>query len=109
MLIWAGHETTAGQLAWTLIDLLQHPDYLAEVRDEVDIMLGHRRPADIGSPEIGALAKVECAVKESERLHPVAHIALRRATEDIWFGRCPVPRGEYVLAAPCVSHPMAFV
>ena len=27
MLIWAGHETTAGQLAWTLIDLLQHPDY----------------------------------------------------------------------------------
>ena len=77
MLIWAGHETTAGQLAWTLIDLLQHPNYLAEVRDEVDIMLGHRRPADIGSPEIGALAKVECAVKESERLHPVAHIALR--------------------------------
>ena len=106
MLIWAGHETTAGQLAWTLIDLLQHPDYLDEVRDEVDGLLGDRRPADIGSPEIRALVKVECAVKESERLHPVAHMALRRATEDIRFGGCLVPRGEYVLAAPCVSHLM---
>lgn len=106
MMIWAGHEATAGQLAWTLIDLLQHPDYLDGVRDEVDIMLGHRRPADIGSPEIGSLAKAECAVKESERLHPVAHIALRRASEDIRFDRCPVPRGEHVPAAPCVSRPI---
>lgn len=106
MLIWAGHETTAGQLAWTLIDLLQHPDYLDEVRDEVDGMLGDRRLADIGSPEIGTLVKVECAVKESERLHPVAHMALRRATENVRFGHSLVPRGEYVLAAPCVSHLM---
>ena len=106
MMIWAGHEATAGQPAWTLIDLLQHPDYLDGVRDEVDIMLGHRRPADIGSPEIGSLAKAECAVKESERLHPVAHIARRRASEDIRFDRCPVPRGEHVPAAPCVSRPI---
>ncbi len=106
MLIWAGHETTAGQLAWTLIDLLQHPDYLDEVRDEVDGVLGDRPPADIGWPEVGALAKAESAVKESERLHPVAHMALRRATEDVRFGGYRVPRGEYVLAAPCVSHLM---
>ena len=106
MLIWAGHETTAGQLAWTLIDLLQHPDYLDEVRDEVDGVLGDRPPTDIDWAQVGALAKVECAVKESERLHPVAHMALRRATEEVRFGSYRVPRGEYVLAAPCVSHLM---
>ena len=106
MLIWAGHETTTGQLAWTLIDLLQHPDYLDEVRDEVDGVLGDRPPAEIGWPEVGALARLECAVKESERLHPVAHVTMRRAAEDIRIGGCHVPKGMYVLAAPCVSHLM---
>ena len=106
MLIWAGHETTAGQLAWTLIDLLQHPDYLDEVRKEVDGVLADRASTDIGWPQVSALARVECAVKESERLHPVAHMALRRATEDVRFGPYRVPQGEYVLAAPCVSHLM---
>ena len=106
MLIWAGHETTAGQLAWTLIDLLQYPDYLDEVRDEVDAMPGNRRLADIGSPETGALVEAACAVKESERLHPVAHMAIRRAIGDVRFGQGLVPRGEHVLAAPCVPHLM---
>lgn len=106
MLIWAGHETTTGQLAWTLIDLLQHPDYLDEVRDEIDGVLGDRPPAKIGWPEVRALARLECAVKESERLHPVAHVAMRRAAEDLRIGGCRVPKGMYVLAAPCVSHLM---
>lgn len=104
LLIWAGHETTAGQLAWTLIDLLRHPDCLDEVRAEVDGVLGDRPAAEIGWREVGALEKIECVVKESERLHPVAHVALRRAVEEIRIGGYRVPQGTYVLAAPCVSH-----
>ena len=106
MLIWAGHETTAGQIAWTLIDLLQHPDYLAEVRDEVEQVMGDRPMAEMSWSDVGGLAKMECAVKESERLHPVAHVAMRRAAEDIQIGGYHVPKGMFVLAAPCVSHRM---
>lgn len=105
-LIWAGHETTAGQLAWTLIDLLQHPDYLAQVREEVDQVMGDRPMAEMTWADVGALAKMECAVKESERLHPVAHVAMRRAAEDIEMGGYHLPKGSFVLAAPCVSHRM---
>ena len=35
-IIFAGHETTAGQAAWNIILLLQNPDYLALVQEEVD-------------------------------------------------------------------------
>ena len=48
-------------------------------------------------------------MEESARLHPVAQMALRRAIEDVGFGAYQVPRGEYVLAARCVSHLMAEV
>ena len=34
-LMFAGHETTAGQAAWNVILMLQHPDFLALVQDEI--------------------------------------------------------------------------
>src|SRR5690606_5782750 len=34
-LIFAGHETTAGQAAWLVALLLQHPEYLDTVRTEI--------------------------------------------------------------------------
>ena len=106
LLIWAGHETTAGQIAWTLIDLLQHPDYLQQVREEVDEVLGDRPPSALTWQDVNALRKMECAVKESERLHPVAHIVMRRAVEDLNFSGHHVPQGSFVMAAPCMSHRM---
>src|SRR6266545_4112619 len=39
MLTWAGHETTAGHVSWALIDLLQHPEELARVREEQHAVL----------------------------------------------------------------------
>ena len=93
-------------MAWTLIDLLQHPGYLNEVREEVDAVMGGGPPEEMDWRRIGALARMECAVKESERLHPVAHVALRRAVEEVRLGGRRVPQGTYVLAAPCVAHRM---
>ena len=106
LFIWAGHETTAGQIAWTLIDLLQHPDYLQQVREEADAVLGGRPLSALTWQDVNALHKMECAVKESERLHPVAHIVMRRAVEDLEFSGYHVPRGSFVMAAPCMSHRM---
>lgn len=34
-LIFAGHETTAGQASWVVALLLQNPDYLKLVQDEI--------------------------------------------------------------------------
>ena len=35
-MMFAGHHTTQGTAAWTLLELLRHPDYMAEVVAELD-------------------------------------------------------------------------
>ncbi|MEZ4519989.1 MAG: cytochrome P450, partial [Chloroflexota bacterium] len=45
-LMFAGHETTAGQAAWNVILMLQNPDYMALVQDEVDRVLPLGAPID---------------------------------------------------------------
>lgn len=83
MLVWVGHETTTGHLAWALIDLLRHPHELARVGDEA--FLGR-------------------ALKESERLHPVTAVLARKATVDIPHETYVIPRGATVMLHPGVSH-----
>jgi sterol 14-demethylase len=106
LLVWAGHETTAGQISWTLIDLLQHPQYLAEVRAQTEAVLGGRAAADMTWEQARELTDIELAIKESERLHPVAYVLMRKAEEDLVLGGCRIRKGTALLAAPSVSHRM---
>jgi sterol 14-demethylase len=77
LLVWAGHETTAGHVSWALIDLLQHPEYLAKCRAEADTLLGGNSGRGMGWEHARALVLTELALKETERLHPVAFIQRR--------------------------------
>ena len=104
LLVWAGHETTAGHISWALIDLLQHPDYLHTVVDEQDALIGDR--TDLTMADMRQLARIDWAVKETERLHPVAYILMRMAAEDLEVGGFRVPNGSQVFAAPSISHRM---
>ena len=101
-LMFAGHETTAGQAAWNVILLLQHPDYLAIVREEID------RVAPTGTPIDGrtlhALTHMNYAVTEVERLYPSADILLRDVDEDIEAGGYRIPAGWKVQIASEVAH-----
>ena len=36
-LLIAGHETTAAVLTWTIFCLLKHPEYVAELQEEVSL------------------------------------------------------------------------
>ena len=104
LLVWAGHETTAGHISWALIDLLQHPDYLQTVVDEQDALIGDRQ--DLSMADVRQLSHMDWAVKETERLHPVAYILMRMAAEDLEIGGFRVPKGSQVFAAPSISHRM---
>ena len=104
LLVWAGHETTAGHISWALIDLLQHPDYLHTVVDEQDALIGDRQ--DVTMADVRQLPRMDWAVKETERLHPVAYILMRMAAEDLEIDGFQVPQGTRVFAAPSISHRM---
>jgi sterol 14alpha-demethylase len=106
LLVWAGHETTAGQVSWALADLLENPGYLATIRDEVTSLIGGSDGRDLGWEQCVAMTKMDLALRETERLHPVAYILSRKANEDIEREGYLIPKGEFVLLAPSVSHRM---
>lgn len=106
LLVWAGHETTAGQVSWGLADLLQNPDCLATIRDEIAAILGSSDSREMGWEQAIAMSKMDLALRETERLHPVAFILSRKASVDIERDGYHIRKGDFVLLAPSVSHRM---
>jgi sterol 14-demethylase len=103
-LMFAGHETTSGQTAWTVIELLRHPEYLAGLRAELDGKLPPGTPID--SQRLGSLHSVNWAVHETTRTHPSADMLIRLAEEEIDLGEYRIPRGWVVLITAAVAHRM---
>ena len=101
-LMFAGHETTAGQAAWNVILLLQHLDYLARVREEVDRVAPYGAPID--GRTLHGLTHLNYAVTEVERLYPSADILLRDVDEEIEAGGYRIPAGWKVQVASEVAH-----
>ena len=106
LLVWAGHETTAGQVSWALADLLQNPGYLTAVRDELNTVLGGGDGGSLSWEQFVAMTRMDLALRETERLHPVAFILSRKASADIERDGYTIRKGDFVLLAPSVTHRM---
>ncbi|WP_174189030.1 cytochrome P450 [Nocardia barduliensis] len=79
LLLLAGHETTANMLALGTFALLEHPEQLAELRADPDLLPG--------------------AVEELLRYLSVADIFYRYATEDIELGGETIGKGSTVVVS----------
>ncbi|GAB2975761.1 cytochrome P450 [Saccharothrix stipae] len=79
LLLLAGHETTANMLALGTFALLEHPEQLAELRADLDLLPG--------------------AVEELMRYLCVADIFYRYATEDIEVGGETIGKGSTVVVS----------
>jgi sterol 14-demethylase len=101
-IIFAGHETTQGQLSWTLIQLLQHPDYLASIEDERQTVLGPAPALDLGT--LKQLKRLRWAMRETERMQPVATFITRYTAEPYDWGGYHVPNGWLTMICPAVSQ-----
>jgi cytochrome P450 len=97
-LVVAGHETTALTLTWTLLLLDQHPEVLANLRDEL-AGLGDRADA------VGGLPLLDSVVKESMRLLPPAPLLFpRTSTAETTLGDHRLPAGATVVVSPVATH-----
>ncbi|MFJ9472737.1 cytochrome P450 [Streptomyces caniferus] len=79
LLLLAGHETTANMLALGTFALLEHPEQLAELRADPELMPG--------------------AVEELLRYLSVADIFYRYATEDLELGGETIAKGSTVVVS----------
>ena len=101
-LMFAGHETTAGQAAWNVILLLQHPDFLALVQDEIDRLAPAGQMVD--GRALHALTHLGYAVTETERLRPSADMLLRDVDVEMEIGGYRIPAGWKVQVSAEIAH-----
>ena len=107
-MMFAGHHTTSGTAAWTLIELLKHPDHLAAVVAELDALAAES--SEVSYQALREMPRLEAAIKEALRLHPPLIILLRVAKVPVDVGGYTIPPGTMVAASPSVSNrdPQAF-
>ncbi|HEX2576350.1 MAG TPA: cytochrome P450 [Aquihabitans sp.] len=107
-MMFAGHHTTSGTAAWTLIELLRHPEEMAAVVAELDEL--YADGAEVSYQALRAMPHLEGAIKEALRLHPPLILLLRVANVDLDVGGRHIAAGKMVAASPAVSNrlPEAF-
>ena len=84
-LLAAGHETTAGALAWALERLARHPAVQERLREDGD-------------------AYLDAVVKEVLRVRPVLSATPRKAAVPYTVGGWTVPAGIHVTPSPYLAH-----
>ncbi len=103
-LMFAGHHTTSGTAAWTLIELLKNPHVLGPVITELDELYADGR--DISFQALRAIPLLERAILEALRLHPPLIILMRKVMYDFHYKGWTVPAGKLVAVSPAVSNRM---
>jgi sterol 14-demethylase len=101
-MMFAGHHTTSGTAAWTLIELLRHPAELAAVRTELDELYAHGE--EVSYQALRDMPRLEAAIKEALRLHPPLILVLRVVKEELDVEGFRVVPGKLVGASPAVSN-----
>uniref|UniRef100_A0A7N0RGW9 Cytochrome P450 n=1 Tax=Kalanchoe fedtschenkoi TaxID=63787 RepID=A0A7N0RGW9_KALFE len=86
----AGHETTALLLTWTLMLLATNPLWQDKVREEVKEICGSENPSSHHLTKFNVLNMV---INESLRLYPPATLLPRMAFQDIQLGNLFIPKG----------------
>ena len=101
-MMFAGHHTTSGTAAWTLIELLRHPEEMAMVRGELDML--YADGSEVSFQALREIPRLESAIKEALRLHPPLILLLRVAMEDLAYGGYRIAAGKFVAASPAISN-----
>lgn len=88
-LLVAGHETTAGSLAWTIERLRRHPDVLARLVEE----------AAGDGKELR-----DATIRETQRTRPVIGGTVRFVAQPFSFGEWTVPAGMSIVVSTSLTH-----
>lgn len=103
ILVFAAYETTAAQVCWVLVQLLQHPDYLELVLREQEEVFGSG-PGAIDEESLQRMERLEWAVKEGERMRPITTMLWRYNARAYDVGGYRVPRGWVTIICPTLTH-----
>ncbi|PWZ45246.1 3,9-dihydroxypterocarpan 6A-monooxygenase [Zea mays] len=91
----SGSDTSAAMAEWMLAELMNHPETLRKVVEEIDAVVGGGRIAS--EADLPQLPYLMAVYKETLRLHPAGPIAHRQSTEEMVVHGFTVPPQSTVL------------
>ena len=100
-MLFAGHETTAKGLAWTLYLLARAPEWQERVRAEIAEVVGD---AEITADHVDRLDVCERVLKESMRLYPPVPVIARRPVRDVDLDGTDIPADAQVVIPVFCLH-----
>lgn len=103
-LMFAGHHTTSVVSSWGLLEFLMHPGWLERIVTELDEIYADGR--DVSYQALREIPVLECALKETLRLHPPLVLLMRKVMEDFHWNGFTIPAGRTVATSPSVSNRM---
>ena len=93
----AGQESTANFLAFTLYEIIRHPDVEAKILDEINEVLGSKEYVDF--EDLGKLKYLGQVLQESLRMHPPVGGPVRELQKELTVGGYRLPKGNVVVGA----------
>jgi sterol 14alpha-demethylase len=100
--MFAGHHTSSVTVAWTLIELIKHPDYQDRVLEELHRVYPDN--TDVTFQSLRQIPLTEHAVKEALRLHSPLWILMRAVMSTFEYGGYTFEKGTWIANSPWVSH-----
>ncbi|MBS1847451.1 MAG: cytochrome P450 [Actinobacteria bacterium] len=107
-MMFAGHHTTSGTAAWTLIELLRHPEWMQRSLADLDTLSAAGE--DVTYQALREIPNLEASLKEALRLHPPLILLLRLVRTPFDVCGVHIGEGKLVGASPAISNriPEAF-
>ncbi|CAL8406961.1 unnamed protein product [Arctogadus glacialis] len=103
--MFAGHDTTASAICWTLFNLAGHAHYQDRCRDEVKELMRDRAEQDIKWADLSSMPFTTMCIKESLRLHSPVLAVTRQYTRDVDLpGNRTVPKDAICLVSIYGTH-----
>ncbi|KAH6775514.1 hypothetical protein C2S52_013075 [Perilla frutescens var. hirtella] len=97
----AGSETTASLLVWTIVLLCRHPEWQAQAREEVVRVFGKSGPTSQG---LNHLKIVTMILQEALRLYSPVPLSVRGPTKTVKLGNLTVPAGVHLTLLIGLMH-----
>ncbi|KAJ8765477.1 hypothetical protein K2173_014599 [Erythroxylum novogranatense] len=103
ILIAAGTDTTSATLEWSMACLLNHPNTLTKVREEIHQQIGQE--VLLEEPDIPKLRYLQNVISEALRMYPASPIIdPHMSSQDCVVGGYHIPRGTMLLANAWSLH-----
>ncbi len=99
--LWAGTETTALTLAWSLYEISNHPEIADRIRAESEAVFGDRRPT---AADYSGLAYTRAVIQETMRVYPPVWGLIRVASEADTLGGKEVRPGDRIVVFSYGAH-----